>query len=266
MKKTAVYYILFVFIMVFGIGLNGAAESTEPDICIDLKKEGPATIMLGETIEYKFTVKNCGDIPCESGAQVYDPLFGADPIWSMNLMPGGVAYFYKTYTPTECGDFINIATAKCAPESGWPSASDSASWKVYVDCEPCDQPGTGTPGYWKNHPEAWPVDAITICDTTYDKAEAIEYMSMRTKGDKTITLFKALTAAYLNVLIGNDDSCIADIISRADGWMCMYGPVGSGVSADSYAWNKGEYLYWKLDAYNNGKLCAPSRDALKDDQ
>ncbi len=27
-------------------------------------------------------------------------------------------------------------------------------------------PGTGTPGYWKNHPEAWPVDYIKIGYTT----------------------------------------------------------------------------------------------------
>src|SRR6185295_7670920 len=34
------------------------------------------------------------------------------------------------------------------------------------------QPGTGTPGYWKNHPAAWPVASITVGGITYTKAQA----------------------------------------------------------------------------------------------
>ena len=122
-------------------------------------------------------------------------------------------------------------------------------------------PGTGTPGYWKNHPEAWPVDAITIGGVTYPKDDAIGYMRMPEKGDKTYTIFRALVSAKLNVLIGNDDSCIADTISDADAWMETYGPVGSGIHASSDAWKEGEPLYWELDDYNNGELpCAFPRD------
>jgi hypothetical protein len=82
--------------------------------------------------------------------------------------------------------------------------------------------------------------------------------------DKTFTMFPALVAAKLNVLVGNDDSCIADIITAADAWMAAYGPVGSGVAGSSMAWQEGEYLYLELDDYNNGFLCAPSRDALEE--
>ena len=60
-------------------------------------------------------------------------------------------------------------------------------------------PGTGTPGYWKNHPEAWPVDEITIGGVTYTKVEAIAIMNTPEKGDKTYTMFSALVAATLNV-------------------------------------------------------------------
>ena len=124
--------------------------------------------------------------------------------------------------------------------------------------------GTGTPGYWKNHPEAWPVDEITIGGVTYSKEDAIVLMDHPTKKDKTYTMFQALVAAKLNVLIGNDDSCIADTIAAADDWMAPppigYGPVGSGVSGNSAAWKEGEPLYLDLDDYNNGLLCAPHRD------
>jgi hypothetical protein len=127
-----------------------------------------------------------------------------------------------------------------------------------------DIPGTGTPGYWKNHPEAWPVDTITIGGVTYTKAQAIANMSMP-DGDKTYTMFRALVCAKLNVWIGNDASCIADTITAADGWMAAYGPAGNGVHADDYAWQEGggEDLYLTLDDYNNGRLCAPHRDDLE---
>ena len=120
-------------------------------------------------------------------------------------------------------------------------------------------PGTGTPGYWKNHPEAWPVETITIGGVVYTKEQAIWWMN-QPDGDKTITLFRALVAAKLNVLIGNDDSCIAGTISAADAWFVTFGPVGSGVPARSAAWRIGEPLYELLDLYNNGGLCAPHRD------
>ena len=123
---------------------------------------------------------------------------------------------------------------------------------------PCD-PGTATPGYWKNHPEAWPVSEITIGCREYIKDEAISWMWCPVRGDKTITMFRALVAAKLNVLIGNDDSCIACTIRVADWWMRCH-PVGSEVKANSRAWKLGELLYSRLDDYNNGELCAPPRD------
>ncbi|MHC4426228.1 MAG: hypothetical protein ACYSYV_09040 [Planctomycetota bacterium] len=121
-------------------------------------------------------------------------------------------------------------------------------------------PGTGTPGYWKNHPEAWPVCEIAIGGVAYKKDEAISYMWCPVKGDKTITMFKALVAAKLNVCIGNDPRCIARAIVMADCWTRRFGPVGSEVKANSQAWKIGEPLYQRLDTYNNGQLCAPPRD------
>jgi SdrD B-like domain len=119
--------------------------------------------------------------------------------------------------------------------------------------------GAGTPGYWMNHPEAWPVETITVGGVTYTKAEAIVWMGMPESGDKTLTMFSQLVAAMLNVLAGNNGSCINATIVAADLWMATYGPVGSGVPASSAAWAIGGRLAAKLDRYNNGKLCAPPR-------
>ena len=123
-------------------------------------------------------------------------------------------------------------------------------------------PGTGTPGFWKNHPEAWPDAGVTIGGVYYPKEDAIELMNMPVRGDKTYTMFNALVAAKLNVLAGNDDSCIADYIDEADAWMAAY-PVGSGVSAGGPGspWRAGNAVAMMLDSYNNGLLgCAEHRD------
>ena len=119
-------------------------------------------------------------------------------------------------------------------------------------------PGTGTPGYWKNHPKAWPVNSITIGEDTYSKSQAITLLGMP-DGDKSYTMFRGYVAAFLNVQIGNDSSCITNELSAAYNWLNMYEP-GSGVKASSAAWKAGESVYTTLDNYNNGLLCAPHRN------
>jgi hypothetical protein len=110
-----------------------------------------------------------------------------------------------------------------------------------------------SPGYWKNHPDAWPVDCITIGGAPYPKADAIAIMNMPVKGDKTYTMFKALVAAKLN-LENSCDGCVWWIVNKADAWMADHN-VGSGVKGSSDAWKCGEWLYKKLDWYNNNCSC-----------
>jgi hypothetical protein len=129
--------------------------------------------------------------------------------------------------------------------------------------DPCpfDNPGTGTPGYWHKigHWADEGIRGVTIGGVDYSAAEAIAIINMPVKGDKTLTMFPALVAAKLNVMIGNDDSCISATIGLADRWMRAY-PPESGVKANTRAWKIGEPFYKMLDQYNNGYLCAPHRD------
>jgi hypothetical protein len=129
----------------------------------------------------------------------------------------------------------------------------------FVSQSPPSNPGTGTPGYWKNHPEAWPINSIILGGVTYTKAQAIAIMNLSTKSDKTLNMAEQLIAAKLNVLIGNDSTCIASTIASADAFLTIY-PIGSKVTADSSAWQLGSPVHTTLDNYNNGLLCAPHRD------
>jgi hypothetical protein len=132
----------------------------------------------------------------------------------------------------------------------------------------CDVVECKSPGYWKNHPDDWPGETITIGCKDYNKEEAIEIMRTPVKGDKTYNMFNALVAAKLNINSGCcPPSCEIDIIMEADRWM-ENNSLGSDVRASSDAWQKvflycgectccttypsGEAIYKKLDAFNNG--------------
>jgi hypothetical protein len=124
---------------------------------------------------------------------------------------------------------------------------------------PASQPGTGTPGYWVNHPEAWPVQSLTVGGRVYSLEESLGLLRQGGK-DKALTMFSSLASAKLNLLVGNDDSCVASTIAAADEWMATYGFTNGPVAASSYAWKIGEPLHRLMDNYNNGMLCVPHRD------
>ena len=71
-------------------------------------------------------------------------------------------------------------------------------------------PGTGTPGYWKNHPEAWPVSSVMVGGVEYTKDAAIGILNSPVSKDKTYTMFSSLVPAMLNVKIGNDNTCVSE--------------------------------------------------------
>jgi hypothetical protein len=207
---------------------------------------------------------------------------GDTPVVNVDILANG-AYtiattdangYYEALAHEVCGATISLDETTLPDDVIFIDPSMNGvvySWGMDIDwlidsetCRVGDGEGCArSPGYWKNHPEAWPVEEITICDDpdyplyTYTKDEAIA--SMSGDGDKTKTMFRALVAAKLNVLADSDDSCIEATIAMADQWMCENGPVGSGVKAGGphSPWRDGEALYKELDNYNNGRLCVP---------
>jgi hypothetical protein len=128
--------------------------------------------------------------------------------------------------------------------------------------DPCDP---RSPGYWKNHPDAWPVDAITIGSIDYSQEDAIALMQTPVQGDKSLTLFKAVVAATLNVEAGCPAPCeLQDCLDAARTLLtrCEEGPVGSNWRANTETWQElGEPLYECLEAsYRDGDPCLPDSD------
>jgi len=82
-----------------------------------------------------------------------------------------------------------------------------------------------TPGYWKNHPEAWPVLTLTVGGISYNQTQLIEILSLPVRQDPTVILAHHLIAAKLNVANGADDS-INGAIADADAILVTY-PISS---------------------------------------
>jgi hypothetical protein len=126
--------------------------------------------------------------------------------------------------------------------------------------EPPQEGCTRTQGYWKNHPDDWPVDEITIGGVTYTKQEAIDILKTAPRRDATYILAHQLIAAKLNILNGADGSAVAATIVAADNWL-MDNPLGS--NPDNPARLEGIALARTLDEYNNGIIGPGHCDSIE---
>ena len=256
--KKSKYVILLACLMIAlpTVGANGngnpAIDIEKATNGVDADMAPGPSLFVGSPVEWTYVVENTGDVVLYN-IVVTDNMTG--PICTIDSLEPGES---RTCTATgivESGQYANLGAVTGEYDCTLVSDTDPSHYYGVMMA-----PGTGTPGYWKNHPEAWPVDEITIGGVTCPKEDAICLMKTSGRGDKRYTMFRALVAAKLNVFIGNDDSCIAESIAAADAWMGTYA-AGSGIRANSVAWKEGEPLYWELDDYNNGKLpCAFPRD------
>lgn len=127
----------------------------------------------------------------------------------------------------------------------------------------CVNVATRTPGYWKNHPEAWPVLSLSLGSgtdqETYSQDCLLELLDTEVQGDVRIILAKHLIAAKLNVLAGCPDS-VATTITNADVYLGPYlqaeapdcpNPFFSGAKPSGAHKQDGVGLKDILDAYNN---------------
>lgn len=246
------------------MALIAQAMCADPAISID-KSVNLASVVVGTSVTYTIEVNNTGNVAL-SNVEVTDP---AVPSCSTNvgsLDVGESASF--TCTTTLWGPLTNTATASGEDPFGTPVEDDDSAIVSIIAT------GTGTPGYWKNHPEVWPMidDGILLGDWNHNWTcdsgetclaltfeEAMAALSTPPKGDMTWNLARALVAAWLNVSAGNEASCIASTIDSATAWLATYG-LGGGVKGGDPAWSTASVWASTLDDYNNGRLCAEHRD------
>lgn len=138
-----------------------------------------------------------------------------------------------------------------ASEDSAASLSKNAT-TAYCPPPPEDEGCTLTQGYWKNHPDAWPVTSLTLGTVTYTQAQLLEILKTPVRGNGLISLAHQLIAAKLNIAAGASDDAIDDTIDDADALIggLVIPPVGPGFLSPSTTGS----LNNTLDSYNNGLI------------
>jgi hypothetical protein len=121
-----------------------------------------------------------------------------------------------------CGDFTIVGTVHIsAPWEGGPE-DDTMRFSSAFTCV-CEEPGGCflTPGYWKNHLDAWPQETLMLGGVEMSQYELLGYLIAPVRGDATVILARHLIASKLNVLNGADPS-IQTVIDDADDYLAVH--------------------------------------------
>jgi hypothetical protein len=111
---------------------------------------------------------------------------------------------------------------------------------------------TYTQGYWRNHPDAWPVTSLTLGTVTYQAGELMAILDNPAQGNGLVILAHQLIAAKLNVANGADPSAVQQTITDADAMIAtlVIPPIGNGYLPPGQTGNLTE----TLTEYNEGTI------------
>lgn len=109
-----------------------------------------------------------------------------------------------------------------------------------------------TQGFWKNHPELWPVGCLpmTLGTVSYTQAQLLAIYNQPANGNGLISLAHQLITVKLNACNGSNTANVAATIAAADALIggLVVPPVGGGFLAPGST----SALTNTLDDYNNG--------------
>ena len=110
-------------------------------------------------------------------------------------------------------------------------------------------------GYWKNHPEQWPVNTLMLGSRQYTKAELLALLKTSAKGNASVIVGYQLIAAKLNIANGSDAGPAQSYILQADAILAVYsGALPYSITSSSSVGHSLTDIATILDDYNNGKL------------
>ncbi len=116
-------------------------------------------------------------------------------------------------------------------------------------------------GFWKTHPNAWPVTSLTLGSQTYTEVELLKILKTPVRGDASLILAHQLIAAKLNIANGSNPVPVISTIADADSLLSGFsGKLPYHVSPSSTIGKQMVNNASTLDSYNNGALtpnCTP---------
>jgi hypothetical protein len=142
-----------------------------------------------------------------------------------------------------------------------PTPTSTASPTATTTPTPTPTPGgcVRGQGYWKNHPEQWPVTELQLGNVTYTQDQLLSILHQPVRGNGLVSVAHQEIAAKLNIANGADGSCIQQTLADLDALIgdLVVPPVGDGyLQPDDVSG-----FVDTLDNYNEGDLCAPSCDS-----
>jgi hypothetical protein len=118
---------------------------------------------------------------------------------------------------------------------------------------PCvESPCTYTQGYWRTHPDAWPVTSLILGTVTYQAGELMAILDNPAQGNGLLILAHQLIAAKLNIANGADPSAVQQTLIDAENMIggLVIPPIGEGYLPPSQTSNLTE----TLTQYNEGTI------------
>ena len=228
-----------------------SVDLLNPKLKVD-KTVKPSVICAGENVTYTIKVTNVGDTRLFN-LTLIDSIYGPAPKELVPLNLSVWESFTWSFNATISKCTVNMASATGFDIMGM---KVSSSDKAFVEVKPKYYPQSI--GYWKNHPENWPVDKIAVGNVSYTKEEAIDILKEANAKDATRMLAAQLIAAKLNRLMGASPHfychCkainIDEVISDADNFLIKH-----TIGSDPKGYEKQLALWLKdiLDAYNNSR-------------
>jgi hypothetical protein len=111
---------------------------------------------------------------------------------------------------------------------------------------------TYSQGYWRNHPDAWPVTSLTLGTVTYQAAELMAILDEPARGNGLVILVHQLIAAKLNIANGADPSAVQQAVTDVDNMVgaLVVPPIGNGYLTPGQTGDLTE----TLTEYNEGTI------------
>jgi hypothetical protein len=111
---------------------------------------------------------------------------------------------------------------------------------------------TYSQGYWRNHPNAWPVASLSLGTMTYQAAELMAILDDPARGNGLVILVHQLIASKLNIANGADPSAVQQALTNADNMIgaLVVPPIGNGYLAPEQTGDLTE----TLTEYNEGTI------------
>jgi len=154
-------------------------------------------------------------------------IFDETGVQSVNRseLSSGTVYVFRVKANGDPG----VSTGGGTSLQGASTYSPTMSYetKTHSDLQDC----VHTQGYWKNHPNAWPVSAVKLGNVIYTEAQLLQIFNTPAAGNGLISLAHQLIAAKLNLAAGAvPTTTVLGAISTSDALIGnkIVPPIGAG--------------------------------------